>query len=102
MSGLFRYPLRTVVRIRLLRTGKRKQPNYRVVVSDQRSARDGRFIEIVGQYNPLTDPSTITIDEERALHWLGQGAQPSDSVTALLKRTGIWQKHKATKKAKAS
>jgi small subunit ribosomal protein S16 len=91
-----------VVRIRLLRTGKRKQPNYRVVVSDQRSARDGRFIEIIGQYNPLTDPSTISIDEERALRWLGQGAQPSESVTALLKRAGIWQKHKATKKAKAS
>ncbi|MFN2613328.1 MAG: 30S ribosomal protein S16 [Actinomycetota bacterium] len=91
-----------MVRIRLLRTGKRKQPNYRVVVSDQRSPRDGRFIDILGRYNPLTDPSTIEIDEDRALKWLSEGAQPSESVTALLKRVGIWQKHKATKKAKAS
>lgn len=87
-----------MVRIRLLRTGKRKQPSYRVVVSDQRSARDGRFVEIIGQYNPLTNPSEISIDEPRALHWLSVGAQPSDSATALLKRTGIWQKHKATRK----
>lgn len=87
-----------MVRIRLLRTGKRKQPSYRVVVSDQRSARDGRFVEILGTYNPLTNPSQIKIDETRAMHWLSVGAQPSDSATALLKRTGIWQKHKATRK----
>lgn len=86
-----------MVRIRLLRTGKRKQPAYRVVVSDQRSPRDGRFIEILGHYNPLTNPSQIEIDEERSLHWLSKGAQPSDSATALLKRMGIWQKHKLTK-----
>jgi small subunit ribosomal protein S16 len=86
-----------VVRIRLLRTGKRKQPSYRVVVSDQRAPRDGRFVEILGHYNPLTNPSLIEIDEDRALYWLGQGAQPSESATALLKRRGIWQKHKATK-----
>jgi small subunit ribosomal protein S16 len=86
-----------VVRIRLLRTGKRKQPSYRVVVADQRRQRDGRFVEIIGQYNPLTEPSQITINEERALHWLGVGAQPSESATALLKRAGIWQKFKATK-----
>ena len=86
-----------MVRIRLLRTGKRKQPSYRVVVADQRRARDGAFVEILGQYNPLTNPSQISIDETRALHWLQVGAQPSDSVTALLKRTGIWQKFKATK-----
>lgn len=90
-----------MVRIRLLRTGKRKQPSYRVVVSDQRSARDGRFVEILGHYNPLTNPSQITIDEDRALHWLKQGAQPSESATALLKRTGIWQKYKQTRPAKA-
>lgn len=89
-----------MVRIRLLRTGKRKQPSYRVVVSDQRSPRDGRFVEILGHYNPLTNPSEISIDEDRALYWLGQGAQPSESATALLKRSGIWQKHKATKPAK--
>jgi small subunit ribosomal protein S16 len=88
-----------VVRIRLLRTGKRKQPAYRVFVSDQRSPRDGRFVEVLGNYNPLTNPSEIKIDEERAMYWLSKGAQPSDSATALLKRTGIWQKHKATKTA---
>jgi len=90
-----------MVRIRLLRTGKRKQPAYRVVVADQRKPRDGRFVEIIGHYNPLTEPSQITIDEGRALHWLSKGAQPSESATALLKRTGIWQKHKQTKTAKA-
>ena len=93
------YPFRLVVRIRLLRTGKRKQPSYRVVVADQRAPRDGRFVEILGHYNPLTNPSQISIDEEKALAWLGKGAQPSDSVVALLKRTGIWQKHKTTKSA---
>lgn len=90
--------MRAVVRIRLLRTGKRKQPSFRVVVADQRSPRDGRFVEILGNYNPLTNPSQIELDEERSLHWLAQGAQPSASATALLKRTGIWQKHKATLK----
>lgn len=88
-----------MVRIRLLRTGKRKQPAYRVVVADQRSPRDGRFVEILGHYNPLTNPSQIDIDEGRALHWLAQGAQPSESATALLKRTGIWQKAKQAKAA---
>lgn len=86
------------VRMRLKRTGKRKQPAYRVVVADQRSPRDGRFIEEVGVYNPLTDPSEIRIDEEKALGWLRNGAQPSASVIALLRATGIWQKHQATKK----
>jgi small subunit ribosomal protein S16 len=89
-----------VLRIRLHRTGKRKQPSYRVVVADQRSPRDGRFVEIIGHYNPLTNPSQIALDEERALHWLAKGAQPSESATALLKRTGIWQKAKEQKPAK--
>jgi small subunit ribosomal protein S16 len=91
-----------MVRIRLMRTGKRKQPSYRVVVSDQRRARDGRFVEIIGHYNPLTNPSQITIDEPKALAWLAKGAQPSESVTALLKRTGIWQKHRQSKASRAS
>ncbi len=90
-----------MVRIRLRRVGKRKQPHYRVVVADSRFKRDGRFIEILGRYNPLTNPSEISIDEDRALHWLSVGAQPSESATALLKRTGIWQKFKLTKKAAA-
>jgi small subunit ribosomal protein S16 len=82
-----------MVRIRLRRVGKRKQPLYRVVVADARSPRDGRFIEIIGQYNPLTDPSTITIDNEKALTWLRKGAQPSEQVKSLLKRLGIWSEY---------
>lgn len=81
-----------------MRTGKRKQPSFRVVVADQRAARDGRFIEILGHYNPLPNPSEITLDEEKVLGWLSKGAQPSEGVVALLKRTGIWQKHTASKK----
>lgn len=81
-----------------MRTGKRKQPSYRVVVADQRSPRDGRFVEEVGTYNPLTDPSQIAIDEEKALGWLAKGAQPSESVRALLRRTGVWQKFQQTKR----
>ena len=91
-----------MVRMRLMRVGKRKQPVYRVVIADSRSPRDGRFIEIIGQYKPLLDPSEITIDEEKALDWLRKGAQPSESVTALLKRTGIWTKHVDSKPRKAA
>jgi small subunit ribosomal protein S16 len=72
-------------RIRLTRVGSKKNPIYRVVVADSRSPRDGRFIEIVGRYNPQTDPSTIELDEERIRDWLGKGAQPTDSVARLLK-----------------
>ncbi len=72
------------VRIRLMRTGKKKQPSFRVVVADGRSPRDGRYIEILGHYNPRTDPSTIQIDTERVDHWLGVGAQPSEAVTKLI------------------
>jgi small subunit ribosomal protein S16 len=82
-----------VVRIRLRREGKPKQPRYRVVVADARSPRDGRFIEIIGQYNPLTEPSTIAIDNDKALAWLRKGAQPSEQVKSLLKRTGIWSEY---------
>jgi small subunit ribosomal protein S16 len=86
-----------MVRIRLRRVGKRKQPYYRVVVADQRSPRDGRFIEIIGQYNPLTNPSQIELDADKALEWLRKGAEPSDSVVALLKRTGVWSTFVADK-----
>jgi small subunit ribosomal protein S16 len=85
------------VRIRLTRTGKRKEPHYRVVVADQRSPRDGRFIEIIGKYHPLEDPSVIEIDEARALEWLRKGAQPSDSVAVLLRKVGIWEKFQTEK-----
>lgn len=78
-----------MVRIRLCRTGAKKQPHYRVVVADQRSPRDGRFLEIIGHYNPRTEPATVVIDEERALHWLGMGAQPSDPVRRMLDSKGI-------------
>jgi small subunit ribosomal protein S16 len=77
-------------RIRLRRMGSKKRPFYRVVVADQRSPRDGRFIEIIGKYHPLNDPSVIEIDEARALHWLRVGAQPSDQVRNLMSKVGIW------------
>jgi small subunit ribosomal protein S16 len=85
------------VRIRLTRTGKRKEPHYRVVVADQRSPRDGRFIEIIGKYHPLEEPSTIEIEEDRALEWLRKGAQPSDAVANLLRKVGIWEKFETEK-----
>jgi small subunit ribosomal protein S16 len=77
------------VRLRLTRIGGKKDPVWRVVVADQRSPRDGRIIETVGRYNAQTDPSTISIDEERVRHWLSQGAQPTDQVRKLLKTQGI-------------
>ncbi len=77
-------------RIRLRRLGANKRPFYRVVVADQRAPRDGRFIENIGKYHPLEDPSLIEIDQERALHWLRTGAQPSAQVRNLMVKTGIW------------
>ena len=79
-----------MVKIRLMRVGKRKQPYYRVVVADSRSPRDGRIIENIGKYHPRSHPSFIEIDSERALHWLQNGAQPSDPVRVLMQKTGIW------------
>lgn len=73
------------VRVRLTRVGSKKNPIWRVVVADQRSPRDGRFIETIGHYNPQTEPSTIRIDEDRLQHWLARGAQPSGSVKQLVK-----------------
>jgi small subunit ribosomal protein S16 len=77
-----------MVKIRLRYMGKKKQPSYRVVVTDSRSPRDGRFIETIGFYNPSTEPPTVQIKEDRALHWLSQGAQPTDAVSRLLKKKG--------------
>ncbi len=77
------------VRMRLTRVGSKKNPIYRVVVADQRSPRDGRFIEIIGRYNPQTDPSTIELDEAKVAEWLGKGAQPSEAVSKLIKAAGI-------------
>jgi small subunit ribosomal protein S16 len=79
-----------MVKMRLMRMGAKKRPFYRVVVADSRSPRDGRFIESIGKYHPLSHPSVIEIDEDRALHWLRNGAQPSDPVRNLLQKTGIW------------
>ena len=77
-------------RIRLRRMGSKGRPFYRVVVADQRSPRDGRFIENIGRYHPLNDPSVIEIDQDRALYWLRVGAQPSDQVRNLMQKVGIW------------
>src|SRR5512132_3984532 len=79
-------------RIRLRRMGSNKRPFYRLVVADQRSPRDGRFIEIIGMYHPLNDPSVIEIDADRALHWLMVGAQPSNQVRNLMSKVGIWDR----------
>jgi small subunit ribosomal protein S16 len=77
-----------MVKIRLRRMGKKKQPSYRVVVADSRAPRDGRFIESIGFYDPGTEPPTVKIKEDRALYWLSQGAQPTDTVVRLLRNTG--------------
>lgn len=86
-----------MVKIRLMRRGAAKRPSYRVVVADSRSPRDGRFIENIGRYQPMADPSVIEIDEGRALYWLAHGAQPTEQVAVLLKRQGIWEKFESTK-----
>ncbi len=78
-----------MIRLRLRRMGAKKRPSYRIVAADQKSPRDGRFIESIGYYDPLTEPATIKINEERARHWLSVGAQPSDTVAHLLRRAGI-------------
>jgi small subunit ribosomal protein S16 len=78
-----------LVKIRLRRTGAKKQPSYRLVVADSRAPRDGAFIAVIGHYNPLTDPETLVIDEERASAWLKQGAQPTDTAARLLAKAGI-------------
>src|SRR3954454_371274 len=82
------------VKIKLARFGKIRNPQYRIAVADARNRRDGRAIEVIGKYHPKEDPSFIEIDSERALYWLGVGAQPTDPVLALLKITGDWQKFK--------
>lgn len=89
------------VKIRLKRMGAKKQPFYRLVVSDSRSARDGRFIETIGHYNPIAEPAVVHVDEEKALQWLSQGAQPSDTAKRLLQKTGVLEKWQAQKKAQA-
>jgi small subunit ribosomal protein S16 len=84
------------VKIRLMRVGKKKQPTYRVVVADERSPRDGRFIEIIGQYAPRSEPSAVQVDAEKAVSWLQKGAQPTESAAKVLQIAGVWDAYKAS------
>jgi small subunit ribosomal protein S16 len=82
-----------MVRLRLRRIGAKKQPSYRVVAADREASRDGRFLEILGHYNPRTEPSTITLQEDRIFYWLSVGAQPSESVARLFKQMGTDERY---------
>jgi small subunit ribosomal protein S16 len=86
-----------MLKIRLRRVGAKKKPSYRLVVADVRAPRNGAFIDIVGYYDPLTDPETIVVKEEKALHWLQQGAKPTNTTTRLLDKAGILEKFKLVK-----
>ncbi len=88
------------VKLRLKRMGAKQRPFYRIVASDSRSPRDGRFIETVGTYNPISNPAEVKIDEEKALYWLGNGAQPTDTVRNLLSQSGILKKFTESKNSK--
>jgi len=85
------------VKIRLMRVGKKKQPTYRVVVADGRSPRDGRNIETIGQYRPREEPSFVQLDGDKALHWLRNGAQPTEQVQKLLEIVGVWETFQSEK-----
>ena len=78
-----------MLRIRLRRVGKKKAPAYRIVVADSRSPRDGKFIEVLGLYDPLTDPVTVNVDAEKVRNWVGKGAQPSETVERLMRNAGV-------------
>lgn len=86
-----------MVRLRLQRTGRRKRPSYRIVAADSRAPRDGAFVEILGHYDPKTDPPTVEVDETKALKWLRDGARPSETVLSLLRKKGIMDKLTAEK-----
>ena len=86
-----------MLKIRLRRMGARSQKTYRIVIVDSRATRDGKSVEIIGHYNPRTEPPTIVIKEERALYWLKQGAQPTDTTARLLGKAGIMEKFKPVK-----
>ncbi|MDR0360170.1 MAG: 30S ribosomal protein S16 [bacterium] len=91
-----------MVKIRLRRMGAKRRPFYRLVVADSRSPRDGRFIEQLGYYDPLTEPATVKIDEDKVAQWLTRGAQPSDSARTLLKQQGVLDRYLAARKAGAA
>lgn len=90
-----------MVRIRLRRVGLKKQPSYRIVVTNQRNARDGAYIEQIGHHNPRTEPSTDVVDEARALYWLSTGAQPSDAVKSIFQRTGTLARFERLRKGES-
>lgn len=90
-----------MVRIRLRRIGSAHQPSYRIIAADREAPRDGRFLEILGQYNPRTQPATIVVKEERIYDWMGQGAQPSDSVAQIFKSIGLAARYERFKKGEA-
>ena len=85
------------VKLRLKRMGSKQRPFYRIVAADSRSPRDGRFIETVGTYDPIKKEDNVTVDEEKALKWLNNGAQPTDTVKSILTQTGVWAKFKNNK-----
>lgn len=87
------------VKIRLRRMGAKKKPFYRIVVADSRSPRDGKFIEEIGYYNPVSEPKEIKIDDEKAIKWLSTGAKPTDTVSTLFKNNGVYEKLEESKKA---
>ena len=86
-----------MLKIRLRRVGGKKKPSYRLVIADVRAPRDGAFVDIVGHYDPRTDPETIVVQEEKALHWLKQGAKPTDTTARLLGKAGVLEKFKPAK-----
>jgi len=88
-----------LLRIRLRRVGKKKAPSYRIVVADSRAPRDGAFVEVIGTYDPLTEPSTVRLDADKARDWLRKGAQPSDTVVRLLQNQGVLEKPAAATKS---
>ena len=90
------------VKLRLMRMGKKKQPTYRIVASDSRSPRDGRFIEIVGTYAPRAEPSAVEVDNAKAVAWLSKGAQPTDTVRKLLEISGAWGEYSAGRRSSGS
>ncbi|HEX2905616.1 MAG TPA: 30S ribosomal protein S16 [Phototrophicaceae bacterium] len=90
-----------MVRIRLRRVGLKKQPSYRIIITDQHNARGSEYLENIGYYNPRTEPPTNDVDEERALYWLSMGAQPSDAVLNILKRIGTWGRFERLRKGEA-
>ena len=90
-----------MVRIRFRRTGLKGQPSYRIVAADKEQSRDGRFLEIIGFYNPRTDPSTVKIKEDRVFHWMSNGAQPTESVAQVFKGVGVLDRYERFKKGES-